>query len=109
VLPPPVAPERNGVGIIESAFALFPASSGDDWTNLPPMMQMVAPGKAMVEWQQPDVRESYFTNSWTNVIAAAEASRPVTEMLIQAAAYPAIDFHPEYNKWPEVLFRAFSI
>ena len=97
VLPPPVAPESNGAAVVQSAFALI-NSSGDYWTNLPPTMRMVAPGRAMVGWAQPDVRGSDFTNSWENVMAAAEANRPATELLKQAMDYPAFDFQPEYNK-----------
>jgi hypothetical protein len=103
VLPPPVPPESNGVEVVESAFAAL--LTLDDWTNLPTTMQMVAPGRAMIGWQQPDVRANDFTNSWANVITAAEASRPARELLIQAAAYPALDFHLDYQKGPEMSLR----
>lgn len=102
VLPPPVAPESNGAAAAQSAFAMIGALS-DEWTNLPPMMRMVAPGRAMVGWAQPDVRGSDFTNSWENVMAAAEASRPGRERLQQAMGYPTLDFQLDYNKGPEIL------
>jgi hypothetical protein len=101
VLPPPVVPESNGVALMQSAFALF-SPADDDWTNLPYMMRMVVPGKAMVGWAQPEVRGDDFTNSWESVIAAAAASRPATEFLQQAANYPAIDFQPDYYKGFEI-------
>jgi len=102
VLPPSVPPESNGVELVQSAFTLLDSSSsGGDWRNQPFMMQMVAPGKALIGWQQPDVRGFDFTNSWDNVTAAAEASRSAREMLMQAAAYPAIDFQLDYDKWPD--------
>ncbi|HUA67704.1 MAG TPA: hypothetical protein VMA13_04075, partial [Candidatus Saccharimonadales bacterium] len=101
VLPPSVPPESNGVDLVRTAFSSLDLSGSYDWTNLPPMMQMVAPGKALIGWQQPDVRGFDFTNSWDNVTAAAEASRSAREMLMQAAAYPAIDFQLDYDKWPD--------
>jgi hypothetical protein len=101
VLPPPVAPESNGVNFVEQAFSLF-IPANDDESNLPPAMRMVAPGKAMVCSQQPEVRGSDFTNSWENVNAAAETSRPVNELLNQAAAFPAIDFQLDYQAGPDM-------
>ena len=100
VVPPSVPPEKNGADVVRAAFALL-VSNGDDYTNLPAMMKMVAPGKAMIGWAQPDVR-SYFTNTWENVMAAAAANRPATELLRQAMDYPVIDFQLDYNAWPEV-------
>ena len=57
----------------------------------------------MIGWAQPDVRESDFTNSWENIMAAAEASRPGRERLQQAMSYPTLDFQLDYNKGPEIL------
>ena len=102
VLPPPVPPESNGVAVVQSAFALFSPLS-NEWTNLPPMIRMVAPGKAMVGWAQPYVRGYDFTNSWENVMAAAAADRPATEMLRQAMDYPAVDFQPDYSEGAEMV------
>lgn len=101
VLPPPVAPESNGAAVVMSAFALFNASS-DAWTNLPSTMRMVAPGRAIVGWTQPDVRGSDFTNSWKNVMADAEANRLATELLKQAMNFQAIDYQLDYNQGFEV-------
>lgn len=97
VLPPPVPPASNGVDLVRSAFALFPPGD-DDWSNLPPAMQMIAPGRAMICSQQPEVRGGDFTNSWPNVMAAMEANRPITELLVQAAGYPSVDFQIDYQK-----------
>src|ERR1700733_771810 len=60
VLPPPVAPESNSVDAVEDAFRL--SGSGND--KIPDAMKMVAPGKAMTGWRQPDARGYDFTNSW---------------------------------------------
>jgi hypothetical protein len=96
VLPPAVPPDQNGADTVLTAFALL--TSDDNYTNLPPMMPMVAFGKAMVGWAQPDVRGYNYTNTWENVMAAAKANRPATELLKQAMAYPAIDFRLDYSK-----------
>jgi hypothetical protein len=99
VLPPPVAPESNGVNLVESAFSLLPGS--DDWSNQPPAMRMIEPGKALIGWQQPDLRDpgAYgYTNSWANAIADAESNRSAIELLQQVANYPAIDFELDYKK-----------
>ncbi len=53
VLPPHVPDASNGVALLESAFGLL-VPTGYQYTNLPPAMQMVAPGKAMVGWIQPN-------------------------------------------------------
>jgi hypothetical protein len=95
-LPAPVPPGSNGVETARAAFSLLTPGSFAE-SNLPPMMQMVAPGRAMIAWQQPDVRGPDFTNSWSNVMAAA-ANQAARDLLIQAAAYPAIDFQLDYTK-----------
>lgn len=102
-LPAPVPPGSNGVETARAAFSLLTPGSFAD-SNLPPMMQMVAPGKAMIAWQQPDVRGPEFTNSWSNVMAAAAANQAARALLIKAAAYPAIDFQLDYTKAYDLRF-----
>src|SRR5471032_3687800 len=51
VLPPPVPPESNSVNAVEDAFGMF--GSGSE--KIPDAMKMVAPGKAMIGWMQPEV------------------------------------------------------
>ena len=99
VLPPVVAPESNGVELVEAAFKLLPPA--DDWSNQPAAMQIILPGKALIGWQQPDLREfGYmgYTNSWANAMADAESNLPTIELLQQAANYPVIDFQLDYQK-----------
>ena len=108
VLPPLIAQESNGVKTVRSAFALFPSPNGDDWTNLPPAMWLIAPGKAIICSQQPDVRVNNFTNSWENVIANAEANKPVTEMLWQTMNFAAIDFQSDYDKGVDMMLPHLS-
>jgi hypothetical protein len=106
VLPPPVAPESNGVNLVEAAFSLLPGSN--DFSNQPPAMRMIAPGKALIGWQQPDLREddpSGYTNSWANAMADAESNRPAIELLQQATDYPTIDFQLDYQRGPGLLLK----
>jgi hypothetical protein len=101
VLPPRVPDESNGVAVVESAFSML--NYGGDYSNLPPVMKMVAPGRAMVGWAQPYIAEpgnSGYTNSWENAEMAAEAERPVVELLSQASSYPVADFQVDYTKGP---------
>lgn len=104
VMPPPVAPDQNGADAFELAAKLF-STAGIDYSNMPSLMKMVAPGKALVGWLQPDVRGYEFTDSWENVQAVVELDRPAMELLKQAANYPALDFHIDYNKGFEAPLR----
>ena len=70
VIPPPVPPEQNSADTFHAAIALMNFDKGLLATNSVSGMRMVAPGRAMVQWQQPDVRDSYATNSWENFTAA---------------------------------------
>lgn len=98
VLPPPVPPESNSVNAVQDAFRMF--GSGSD--NIPDAMKMVAPGKAMIGWLQPDVRGSGtgsdFTNSWDEFAAGIAANRPVIESLHEVLERPRLDFQLNYKK-----------
>ena len=105
VLPPRVPAESNGVALVQSAFSFLASGNGDDG-NLPPAMRMVAPGRAMVGWARPnlvDPRPYGYTNTWENARQAADANRPVFDLLKQAAGYPALDFQIDYTLGPETL------
>ncbi len=94
VLPPPVPAESNSVVAVEEAFGLY----GSSIDNLPYAMQMVAPGKALIGWAQPDARNSDFTNSWDEFAAEIEADRPAIELLHQVLERPKLDFYLDYKK-----------
>jgi hypothetical protein len=99
VLPPPVAPESNSVDAVEDAFRMFGSSA----ENVPDAMKMVAPGKALVGWMQPDVRGYDFTNSWDDFAAEIAADRPAIELLHQVLERPRLDFQLDYKKGAELL------
>ena len=94
VLPPPVAPEDNSVNAVEEAFGKF--GSSDE--KIPYAMQMVAPGKALIGWMQPEARGFYFTNSWDEFAADVKAERPAIELLHQVLERPKLDFKLDYSK-----------
>ncbi len=97
LLPPPIPPAQNGADIIDAASHLLVDPDGD-WSNFPAAMQFIAPGKAIVAFEQPDVRTDSFTNSWSNVLEAAEANRPATDVFKQMLSFSSLDFHIEYNE-----------
>jgi hypothetical protein len=95
-IPAPVPPDQNGADFFRSAIGLF-APGGIEPANIPLAMELMAPGKAMIGWVQPDIRDYNRTNSWDDIRTAVEIDRPVIELLRQAAAFPVIDFHLDYN------------
>jgi hypothetical protein len=104
VIPPPVPAASNGLSLVQSAFGcLGPA---DDESNEPPAMQMVAFGKAMVGWAQPNLVKpgSYgFTNSWANAQQVVDEDGPLLDLLRLAGHSPALDFQLDYSQGFAVL------
>lgn len=90
LLPPPVPPEQNGADLVKQAAGLLIAGLE---TNSPFVMRPIAPGKVILASRQPELRDYYFTNSWTNATAFFVYNRPATELLKQALNYPVLDFH----------------
>ncbi len=94
VLAAPVPAASNSVAAVEEAFRMF--VPGD--TKIPDAMKMVAPGKALIGWQQPDARGSDFTNSWEEFSIYIDASLPAIEQLHQVLDKPKLDFNLDYKK-----------
>jgi hypothetical protein len=97
VLPPPVPPEQNSADTLRQAAALM--ETNQDWwiTNSVGGMQGVAPGKAMVVWQQSDIRNSSSTNSWQNIGAALDRDKEAFPLLLQVIDKPDFDFQINYD------------
>lgn len=93
VFPSPVPPESNSLDAVEEAFRLF----GSGTEDVPDAMGMVAPGKAMVCWAQPEVRDFDFTNSWEEYAAKVAADRPAIESLAEVLVRPTLDFELDYR------------
>ena len=58
---------------------------------------MVAPGKALVGWQQAEVRGYDFTNSWEDFAAGMAVEQPAIDLLHQALLRPKLDFNLNYQ------------
>ena len=96
LLPLPIPPEQNGADIVIEALNMLTSADYEE-SNSVPAMQMVAPGKAIVCFEQPEIRSENFTNSWSNAIAVVADDRPMTELLKQAVNYQAFDFYLNYK------------
>ena len=94
VLPPPVPAESNSVNAVEEAFRMF--GSGSE--KVPDAMKMVAPGKALIGWRQPEARGSDFTNSWEELTAEVAANQPALELLHLVLERPKLDFQLDYKR-----------
>src|ERR1700722_9847024 len=96
VIPPPAPPEQNGVPFITNALANL-KSEGIHANNPPPAMQMVASGKAMIGWQQPDIR-SYGRNTWEDLGRELAAAKSDLDSFQNLTNHPILDFNLDYQK-----------
>lgn len=100
VIPPPVPPEQNSADTFRAAVTLFDADRSLLQTNFVYGMRMVAPGKAMIRWQQPDVSDFHGANSWKDVETAIHRNEKSFKLLRQITAKPNFDFRVRYENWP---------
>jgi hypothetical protein len=98
IIPPPPLPEKNGAPIFLEAMA------GRSWSftnlldkNSPASMRMIGPGKAIVGWAQPDVRDDQ-TNSWAEIESALGDWSETLDAVREAAERPVFDFHLDYRQ-----------
>ncbi len=96
VLPPPVPPQENDT----PEFLKAASTINTNWdvleSNSPPAMRMVAPGKAMIGWAQPDLRSSEGTNSWEDVQTALARENDALNTIQQITNRPQLDFNVNY-------------
>jgi hypothetical protein len=98
VLPPAVPPERNRAETFLKAAALMETDESLIRTNRFAGMRMIAPGKALVRWQQPDVRDNDSTNSWNEITAAVDQNHEALELLCQITLQPNLRFPIDYQQ-----------
>ena len=98
VTPPPVPPEQNSADTFRQAAALL--KDNEDWwsRNTVGGMQMVAPGRAMILWQQPHVREYDHTISWPEISNMVANDEKAFGLLQQIIAKPDFDFQVHYER-----------
>jgi hypothetical protein len=102
VIPQPVSAERNGVPFITNALADLESDS-TAVTSPPPAMSMVAPGRAMIGWQQPDIRSSDGTNSWEDLGRELVGVKNDLGSFQSLTNHPVLDFNLDYQKGFDLL------
>jgi hypothetical protein len=89
--------ERNGAGIFFQAQTHGLNRPGLLQSNAPAAMRMVGPGKAVIGWAQPNVRDTQ-TNSWEEIKATLSDKREAMEILEQLIEAPTLDFALDYSQ-----------
>jgi hypothetical protein len=101
LIPPHVDPNKNGRELFLQAFtSLAPTANGMLSTNTPYAMRMVAPGKAVVGWQQPEIVPDFgmpVTNTWADLDQQLQMGSVAIDSLHQAAERPQLDFELDYD------------
>jgi hypothetical protein len=100
VIPPTLTPEQNSAAFFLKAASLLDTNWNVLGSNPPPAMRMVAPGKAMIGWQQPDVRESGKngpTNSWLEIDCVLTLEKNALDTLRQLPEHSQFDFKIDYS------------
>ncbi|HZF01250.1 MAG TPA: hypothetical protein VE344_05075 [Methylomirabilota bacterium] len=101
VISPPTSPEQNGVPFIRNALANL-KPEGIHANNPPPAMQMVASGKAMIGWQQPDIRSSDGINQWEDLGRELAAAKSDLDSFQNLTNHPILDFNLDYQKGADI-------
>lgn len=102
-IPPRVDSDKNGAALFDQAcWYIAPRGASFLSTNPPVPMEIVAPAKARVLWQQDgiiSVRSSrYSSNSWEALELDLANQNAAVDLLQQAAAYPDFDFGIDYHQ-----------
>lgn len=109
VIPPPVPPEQNSAPIFLKAAALLTTNDDVLNNNPPPNMRGVAPGKAMVGWMQPEIRNSDATNSWEEIKKALEQNGEALNVLVQITNSSLFNFNLQYTQRFEMQLTHLSL
>jgi hypothetical protein len=97
VIPPPVPPDKNGVPFITNALATLKSKSVTA-SNTPPAMRMVAPGKAIIGWQQSNIIGFDATNTWKDLGQELAAVKSELDSFQNLSTHPILDFNLDYKK-----------
>lgn len=96
VTPPPVPPEQNDVPFVTNALANLKYESIAG-SNTPPSMHMVAPGKATIDWQRPNIIGFNATNSWEDLGQELAAAKSNLDSFQSLTNHPILDFNLDYQ------------
>ncbi len=97
VLPPVTAPDQNGVPHIVNALTNA-VTEGITTNNLPTPMRTIAPGKALVSWEQPDIRSSDRTNNWEQLSKVLIIAQTNIDCFQGVTNYAVLNFGLDYSR-----------
>jgi hypothetical protein len=102
-IPPRSDPDKNGAALLDKAWRyIAPRGTGLVSSNPPGAMEIVAPAKARVLWQQDEIvsvkNSRYASNSWADLEWDLANQAPAVELLQQAATYPEFDFGMDFRQ-----------
>ncbi len=103
--PSPEVSDATGE-LMRAAGLLRPLSP--NYTNLPPAMRYISPGKAMVAWQQPILPNMDSTNVWPELRQEMEANQDALAQLRAALEAPLIGFDLDYRQGAAMLLSHLS-
>jgi len=103
VIPPRPDASKNGAEFFVQAYgAMSSAANGMIGNNPPPAMKMVAPGKAMIGWQQTEIISDYSgtptTNTWADLDQQLGLASTAINFLRQSSERPQLDFELDFNQ-----------
>ena len=99
LIPPTPAKEDDGAELFHRVHAKISIYTKDILvTNPPSAMRAVAPGKAMVGWQQPNIRGDKETNTWDDLAMTLDGIAKELELLDKIAEKRTLDFKLNYNQ-----------
>jgi hypothetical protein len=102
-IPPRVDPDKDGAALIDKAcWYIAPRGRSLISTNPPGPMEIVAPAKARVLWQQHEIVSvlsgRHATNTWAALELDLTNQSAAVDLLQQAAAYSEFDFGIDYHQ-----------
>ncbi|HXR46071.1 MAG TPA: hypothetical protein VN784_01415 [Candidatus Limnocylindrales bacterium] len=97
VIPPSVPPNQNAAPLLLKATSLLETNWNVLGSNPPPAMLMVAPGKAVIGWGQPDIRSEGGPNSWEEIATALAEENKALNLLRQITNGLILDFGLTYT------------
>ena len=68
-----------------------------------PIMRFVAPGKAMVGWKQPDIRDGYGTNRWEELATQLQDNRKALAGIREALMGSRLSWNLDYKQGDRTL------